>query len=120
VIRPFFVLGYDVARLIQRFKPYWLHSYLLTYLPFLLLADSHITSLWQQWVLGGLTFIVLYLGAMTAPKEQRLQVWLCVGVATCFEIFGSLVWGLYRYRLHNLPLFVPPGHGLVYLSLIHI
>ena len=22
---------------------------------------------------------------------------------------------MYRYRLHNLPLFVPPGHGLVYL-----
>jgi hypothetical protein len=25
------------------------------------------------------------------------------------------VWGVYRYRLHNLPLFVPPGHGIVYL-----
>ncbi len=44
-----------------------------------------------------------------------MQIWLCVGVATGFEIFGSLIWGLYRYRLHNLPLFVPPGHGLVYL-----
>ena len=29
---------------------------------------------------------------------------------------GSLVWGVYRYRLHNLPLFIPPAHGLVYLS----
>ncbi len=38
-----------------------------------------------------------------------------MGVATGFEIFGSLIWGVYRYRLHNLPLFVPPGHGLVYL-----
>jgi hypothetical protein len=44
-----------------------------------------------------------------------MQVWVCVAVATCFEIFGSLVWGVYRYRLHNLPLFVPPGHGVVYL-----
>jgi hypothetical protein len=58
---------------------------------------------------------VLYLGALQAPKEQRTQVWVCVGVATGFEIFASLIWGLYRYRLHNLPLFVPPGHGLVYL-----
>jgi hypothetical protein len=100
---------------LARLKPYWLHAYLLTYLPFLLLADSRITALWQQWTLGLLTFAVLYLAALQAPKEQRLQVWICVLVATCFEIFGSLIWGVYRYRLHNLPLFVPPGHGLVYL-----
>jgi hypothetical protein len=101
--------------LIQRLKPYWLHVYLLIYLPFLLVADSHINALWQQWLLGLITFVVLYLGALHAPREQRLQVWMCVGVATGFEIFGSLIWGIYRYRLHNLPLFVPPGHGLVYL-----
>ena len=29
---------------------------------------------------------------------------------------GSLLWGVYHYRLHNLPLFVPPAHGLVYLT----
>jgi hypothetical protein len=101
--------------LLRHLKPYWLHIYLLTYLPFLLLADSHVTAQWQQWLLGALTFGVLYLGAMQAPKEQRTQVWVCVGVATGFEIFASLIWGLYRYRMHNLPLFVPPGHGLVYL-----
>jgi hypothetical protein len=101
--------------LVARFKPYWLHAYLLTYTPILLLADSRITALWQQWALGMLTFLVLYLAALQAPKEQRLQVWTCVAVATGFEIFGSLIWGVYRYRLHNVPLFVPPGHGLVYL-----
>lgn len=58
---------------------------------------------------------MLYLAALKAPREQRAQVWTCVAVATGFEIFGSLVWGIYRYRLHNLPLFVPPGHGIVYL-----
>lgn len=98
-----------------RLKPYWLHAYLLAYTPIGLFADSRVTALWQQWLLGLLTFAVLYLAALKAPKEQRLQVWMCVIVATCFEIFGSLVWGVYRYRLHNLPLFVPPGHGIVYL-----
>src|SRR5207253_6598642 len=39
----------------------------------------------------------------------------CVVVATGFEIFGSLIWGVYRYRLGNVPLYVPPGHGMVYL-----
>ncbi len=89
--------------LLARLKPYWLHAYLLTYTPLLLLADSRIAALWQQWALGALTFVVLYLAAM------------CVIVATGFEVFGSLIWGVYRYRLHNVPLFVPPGHGLVYL-----
>ena len=107
--------NYHSRDVLNRLKPYWLHAYLLTYTPILLLADSHITALWQQWMLGLLTFAVLYLAALQAPKEQRLQVWICVGVATGFEIFGSLIWGVYRYRLHNVPLFVPPGHGLVYL-----
>jgi len=35
-------------------------------------------------------------------------------------VTGSIVWGVYRYRLHNLPLFVPPAHGLVYLTGIAI
>ncbi|HKW58944.1 MAG TPA: hypothetical protein VJR46_04230 [Candidatus Dormibacteraeota bacterium] len=96
-------------------QPYWLHAYLLVYTPLGLFADSKVTAVWQQDVLGGLTFAVLFLAALKTPKEQRVQVWTCVAVATCFEIFGSLVWGVYRYRLHNLPLFVPPGHGIVYL-----
>jgi hypothetical protein len=100
---------------LTRLKPYWLHVYLLAYTPIGLFADSRVTAQWQQHVLGLLTFAVLYLAALKAPKELRVQVWTCVLVATGFEIFGSLVWGVYRYRLHNLPLFVPPGHGIVYL-----
>ena len=96
-------------------QPYWLHAYLLTYIPLGLFADSKVTALWQQYLLGFLTFLVLYLAALKAPRDQRAQVWTCVAVATCFEVFGSLVWGVYRYRMHNLPLFVPPGHGIVYL-----
>src|SRR5206468_2247709 len=64
---------------------------------------------------GVLTFIALYLAALKAPPGSRAQVWTCVAVATCFEVFSSLVWGIYRYRFHNVPLFVPPGHGMVYL-----
>jgi hypothetical protein len=39
-----------------------------------------------------------------------------VAFATIGEVTGSLIWGVYHYRLHNLPLFVPPAHGLVYLT----
>jgi hypothetical protein len=96
-------------------QPYWVHANLHVYTPRGLFADSRITARWQQYVLGALTFTVLYLAALKAPRGQRAQVWTCVAVATCFEIFGSLIWGVYQYRLHNLPLFVPPGHGIVYL-----
>src|SRR5438445_366724 len=29
---------------------------------------------------------------------------------------GSILWGVYSYRLHNLPTFVPPAHGLVFMA----
>jgi hypothetical protein len=38
--------------------------------------------------------------------------------ATCVEYAASVGLGLYSYRLGNVPAFVPPGHGLVYLSAI--
>ncbi len=50
------------------------------------------------------------------PARVRVQTLAVVAIATGGEILGSLVWGLYGYRLGNLPLFVPPGHGLVYLA----
>ena len=46
---------------------------------------------------------------------ERWQAWICVPVATLFEIFGSLIWGGYHYQLHNIPLYVPPGHALVFV-----
>ena len=50
------------------------------------------------------------------PRRVRIQTLAVVAVATIGEVIGSLVWGLYVYRLDNLPAFVPPGHGLVYLA----
>src|SRR6202040_4211042 len=50
------------------------------------------------------------------PALQRALVAGVVCFATVGEVTGSLIWGVYRYRLHNLPLFIPPAHGLVYLT----
>ena len=50
------------------------------------------------------------------PAERRAQALGVVAFATIGEVTGSLIWGVYSYRLHNLPLFVPPAHGLVYLT----
>jgi hypothetical protein len=100
---------------LERFRPYWLHAYVMVFTALGLLADSRVTSLWQQDVLGVLSFTVLFLVALKAPPALRVQVWICVCVATGYEVFGSLIWGIYHYRMHNVPLYVPAGHGIVYL-----
>src|SRR5215467_14424914 len=69
----------------------------------------------QLW-LGAATWAVLLAAIWRLPMERRVQTLLVVAVATCMEVVGSILWGVYTYRLHNLPLFVPPGHGLVYLA----
>ena len=39
----------------------------------------------------------------------------CLLIATAGELFLALAWGLYSYREAGLPLFVPPGHVLLYM-----
>ena len=79
------------------------------------LADRQV-GLHGQLALGIVTWAVLVAALRPLPLERRLQALLVVAAATCMEVVGSIVWGVYSYRLHNLPLFVPPGHGLVYLG----
>ncbi|MFL5932557.1 MAG: hypothetical protein ACJ755_01680 [Gaiellaceae bacterium] len=81
-----------------------------------LLAVDHYASYPEQLALGALTWCVL-VGALTrVPADRRAQALGVVCFATIGEVTGSLIWGVYSYRLHNLPLFVPPAHGLVYLT----
>jgi hypothetical protein len=89
--------------------------FLLGYVPVGLWADAHVANLLEQDLLGVLTFGVLVVATRLAPPLQRRQVWLAVAIATCGELYFSLVVGLYRYRFDNVPLYVPAGHGLVYL-----
>jgi hypothetical protein len=80
-----------------------------------LAADRHV-GYGGQLALGGLTTAVLGVLLAMHPTKVRLQTLAVVAIATLGEVIGSLIWGLYSYRLGNLPSFVPPGHGLVYLA----
>jgi hypothetical protein len=82
----------------------------------LLLALDHYASYPEQLALGVLTFAVLGAALLRVSPERRAQTLAVVLFATIGEVTGSLIWGVYTYRLHNLPLFVPPAHGLVYLT----
>ena len=63
-----------------------------------------------------MTCVVLVAALVPLEPFARAQAVGVVLFATVGEVTGSLVWGVYRYRLHNLPLFIPPAHGIVYLS----
>jgi hypothetical protein len=69
-----------------------------------------------QLALGVLTTCVLGALLVFHSPAVRLQTLGVIVFATAGEVVGSLIWGLYTYRLENLPMFVPPGHGLVYLA----
>ena len=49
------------------------------------------------------------------PARARWTLLACLSIATAGELLLSLDWGLYAYRLGNVPLYVPPGHVLLLL-----
>jgi hypothetical protein len=81
-----------------------------------LLAADRFVGLPGQLALGAVTWVVLIAACRPVAFEQRVLVGLVIVIASSFEVFASLIWGLYHYRLGNIPMFVPPGHGLVYLT----
>jgi hypothetical protein len=85
------------------------------YLAALLAIDTQV-GYPGQLMLGALTWIVLACALRPLTPLVRAQALGVVAFATVGEVTGSLVWGVYHYRLHNLPLFIPPAHGIVYLS----
>ncbi len=88
---------------------------LAAFLAALLAVDTQVDAR-QQLALGALTWVALALACRAASPELRAQAFVVVCVATGAEVVGSLIWGVYHYRLDNLPSFVPPAHGLVYLA----
>lgn len=80
------------------------------------LALDRYADLGLQLLLAACTWGFLAIAFVYLTPMERAQTSVVVVVATCAEIIGSVIWGVYEYRLGNLPLFVPPGHGLVYLT----
>jgi len=92
------------------------------FIPFLVVLTS--LGLWLD-SLGGLgwqialsvvAWVVLIAACVPLGPLDRSRVFVVVVVATTAELIFSTLFGVYDYRLGNLPLFVPAGHGLVYLA----
>ncbi len=61
-----------------------------------------------QWAL-------MFLLLTRVQPGQRSSLMACLAIATAGELVLSLAWGLYVYRLGNVPFFIPPGHVLLLL-----
>ena len=95
--------------------PRWYAAAGPLYLAALLAVDTQL-DWYGQIALGAVTWAVLLAALRPLVPLARAQALGVVVFATIGEVTGSLVWGVYSYRLHNLPLFIPPAHGIVYLS----
>ncbi|MEP6760388.1 MAG: hypothetical protein ABJA93_03385, partial [Sporichthyaceae bacterium] len=84
----------------------------LTWVPLVLVLDRG-ADLWFQRALGVGTWLLLGWLLRRETPLVRAQVAVVVAFATAVEYTFSPLLGVYVYRLHNVPAFVPPGHGLV-------
>lgn len=78
-----------------------------------LLLDQH----WArhgQLVVSAIAWMMFAVLWARSPAARRPALLACLLFATAGEAFLSLVWGVYEYRLGNIPLFVPPGHVLLF------
>jgi hypothetical protein len=75
-------------------------------------ADVHV-DLPGQLAIGALVWSLFLFLLARLPAPERHWYLACVAIATAGELFLSLAWGLYTYRLGNVPMFVPPGHALM-------
>jgi hypothetical protein len=82
------------------------------------LAFDREATLWQQHGLGAVTVVFLACLLRGETPEVRRQVLVASVFATMGELMAAPLLGFYTYRLDNVPAFVPPGHGLVYLAAI--
>ncbi len=84
-----------------------------------LIIDSGSTLAVQR-MLGILTWVVL-LGILSRESGLvRMQTAVVVVFATAVEYTFSPLLEVYLYRFDNVPMYVPPGHGLVYLAALTI
>ncbi len=91
----------------------------LVWVPLVLLLDVG-AGIWLQRALGAGTWLLLLALLRRESPLVRAQVAVVVVFATAVEYTFSPLLEVYVYRLDNVPSFVPPGHGLVYLCALAI
>lgn len=82
-----------------------------------LLIDMRVDLPGQAVLSAAIWLALLYILSTFEPHE-RVVLWACMVIATVGELFLSQLWGLYAYRLGNIPFFIPPGHCMLLILAI--
>lgn len=97
-------------------------DYFIAAFTFLCVALSGIfeiqASMEMQLAMGCVAWLLLGGLLIGENRETQMQVVIAVVFATVGEHFASLYMGGYTYRFENVPAYVPPGHGMVYLTAV--
>lgn len=83
-------------------------------------GTDHGAGIWRQRLVGLITWVLLIALLRGENRRVRAQVAVVIVFATMVEYTASPLLGFYTYRLHNVPSYVPPGHGMVYLAALCI
>lgn|GEM_PF-942574 len=69
---------------------------------------------YSQWIANAIMIAYFVFMYRSAPARLRGLMKYGVVVATVGEVVFSLLVGMYEYRLANVPVYVPPGHSILY------
>jgi hypothetical protein len=97
----------------------WVAGAVLVWIPAVLVADRAASGSAQD-LLGAGTWLLLLAVLRVQVALVRAQCVVVVAFAAGIEYTFSGWLHVYVYRLHDVPAFVPPGHGLVYLAALSI
>jgi hypothetical protein len=87
----------------------------MAWISVVLLLDAD-GSLALQRALGACTWMLLAATLWREAPLVRVQTAVVVAFATLVEYTFAPGFEVYTYRFDNVPAYVPPGHGLVYLA----
>jgi hypothetical protein len=102
--------------------PQWLVQRPNAWFAFWLIATP-LVFFTDQWTPAALQLLpalffwwMLAVALSARARHDQLLLTVLVAVATVCEVVASLVLHWYTYRLRNIPPWVPPGHGIVFLT----
>ncbi len=98
-------------------RDYFIASFTFFCVAFCLLSDAN-AAIEKQNALGVCGWVFLIGLLLGETLEVRVQVSIAIIFATLGEHFASPYMEGYIYRFHNVPAYVPPGHGMVYLTAV--
>ena len=101
----------------HRMRDYFIAAFTFFCVAICLLVDAD-ASIAKQNALGVCGWVFLIGLLLGESKFVRMQVMIAICFATIGEHFASVYMQGYIYRFENVPAYVPPGHGMVYLTAV--